>query len=100
MQYFRKRSDATAALKADREKLAATLAARVPALVKAFDGAIKYAPMLKDHPDWSDKDCVAFARKWHAVAIERLRAKDPAWNNGIPYSRNIPTPAMLKEAGK
>lgn len=67
-------------------------------LIAEFNGAIKYAPMLKDHPDWSKEQCLAFARKWHAVAIERLRKGDQQWNEKIPYCRNIPTPEMLKEA--
>lgn len=69
-------------------------------LVREFNGAIKYAPMLKDNPKWTKEECLAFARKWHAVAIERLRKNDPKWNEGIPYGRNIATPAMLKEAGR
>lgn len=75
---------------------------RIDGLVKKFNGAIKYAPMLKDHPDWSDAECIAFARKWHAVAIERLRNGngDLPWNDRIPYCRNLPTDAMLKEAGQ
>jgi hypothetical protein len=69
-------------------------------LVKEFNGAIKYTPMLKDHPGWTKAECLAFARKWHAVAIDRLRKGDPKWNEGIPYGRNIATPAMLKEASR
>lgn len=93
--------------------------ARVDVLVKQFNGAIKYAPMLQDHPDWSDEKCLAFAREWHAKAIAGLRAAfkrdrqrsgaghwhnppegEPAWNDGIPYCRNLPTSTMLDEAMK
>jgi hypothetical protein len=62
---------------------------RIDWLVAEFNGAIKYAPMLQDHPDWTDVECLAFARKWHSVAEERYRKGNPAWNNGIPYCRNI-----------
>lgn len=62
---------------------------RIERLVAQFNGAIKYAPMLADHPDWIDEACVAFARKWDAVARKRHAAGDPKWNNGIPYCRNI-----------
>lgn len=58
-------------------------------LVPKFNGAIKYLPMLMDHPDWSDDECIAFARKWHAVAKELHDAGDPRWNEGIPYCRNV-----------
>jgi len=75
-------------------------------LIAEFNGAIKYAPMLKDHPDWTKEECINFARMWHAVAIAQLRERGPSmaiegpkWNGGIPYCRNIPTEAMLKEAG-
>ena len=64
---------------------------RVDKLVKLFDGAIKYTPMLKDHPKWTDEECIAFAKKWHVVAVERLKKNDPRWNNGIPYCRNVST---------
>lgn len=75
-------------------------ALRVEGLVARFNGAIKYLPLVTDHPELSDEDLVAFARRWHAVAIEGLRKHGPdgPWNNGIPYGRNIPTAAMLKEA--
>lgn len=79
---------------------------RIDRLVAQFNGAIKYTPMLQDHPDWTDEQCLAFARKWHAVVIDRLRPRgalrqsDPLWNNGIPYCRNIPTQAMLDEAAQ
>ena len=62
---------------------------RIDLLVVQFNGAIKYAPMLQDHPQWTDEECIAFARKWHAVASERHAKGDPGWNNGIPYCRNI-----------
>lgn len=86
-------------------------AERIERLVAAFNGAIKYAPMVKDHPEWSDEACVAYAREWHARAIAQLRERGlrthdvrgeslPRWNAGIPYCRNIPTPAMLAEAGR
>lgn len=73
---------------------------RVARLVAIFNGAIKYTPMLTDHPHWSDEECVAFARAGHARAIEGLRAHgvEGAWNDAVPYCRNIPTEAMLKEA--
>lgn len=58
-------------------------------LIAEFNGAIKYAPMLQDHPAWSKDECLAFARKWHAIAEARYRAGDDRWNNGIPYARNI-----------
>lgn len=62
---------------------------RIEQLVAQFNGAIKYAPMLADHPEWTDEQCLAFARKWDAVARERHAAGDPKWNNGIQYCRNI-----------
>jgi hypothetical protein len=58
-------------------------------LIAIFNGAIKYAPMLKDHPAWSSEKCLAFARQHHVVAEQRYRAGDARWNNGIPYCRNI-----------
>lgn len=58
-------------------------------LVPKFNGAIKYLPMLMDHPDWTDAQCIAFAKKWHAVAEGRHRAGDPRWNEKIPYCRNV-----------
>ena len=61
----------------------------IDALVKEFNGAIKYTPMVKDHPDWTHEQCIAFAMKWHALAEQRYRAGDAKWNNGIPYCRNI-----------
>jgi hypothetical protein len=64
---------------------------RIKKLVGSLDGAIKYAPMIADHPKWSDAECVAFARKWHDVAVARLKSGDPRWNNGIPYCRNDST---------
>lgn len=62
---------------------------RINRLVAQFNGAIKYTPMLADHPDWTDEACIAFARKWDAIARERHQAGDPQWNNGIPYCRNV-----------
>lgn len=91
---------------------------RVQRLIARFDGAIKYLPMLQDHGDhrrsngthyvadsrqhWTDDQIIEYARSLHAIAIERLRAVGPdgGWNNGIPYCRNLPTEAMLKEAGR
>lgn len=73
---------------------------RKVAMLAEFDGAIKYGPMLNDHPDWTNEQCIAFARKWHAIAIERLRDGEAQWNEGIPYCRNEPTDAMLREASK
>lgn len=64
---------------------------RIQRLVAQFDGAIKYTPMLADHPEWTDEQCLAFARKWHAVAIARLDAGELHWNDNIPYCRNDPT---------
>ena len=64
-------------------------AARVPALVGVFNGAIKYLPMLLDHPEWTDEQCLDFSRKWDAVARARHKAGDPQWNNGVPYCRNV-----------
>lgn len=97
----------------------AAIEPRVRKLMAAFDGAIKYTPMLHDHGEgtsdaWTDKQCVAFAKKWHAEAIIGLRTalvaermglgpwaeQSPRWNNGVPYCRNQPTAEMLKEARK
>jgi hypothetical protein len=64
-------------------------AERIERLVAQFNGAIKYAPMLADHPDWTDEQCLAFAREWDAVARAKYLAGDPKWNNGIPYGRNV-----------
>lgn len=63
--------------------------ARVARLVAAFNGQIKYTPMLMDHPDWSDEECLVFAREWHAVAVERYANGDARWNDRIPYCRNV-----------
>jgi len=85
---------------------------RIQRLVAQFDGAIKYAPMLQDHPDWTDEQCLAFAREWHAKAIaglkralqieangfEPVERQVPRWNNKVPYCRNVITPAMREEA--
>lgn len=87
---------------------------RIKMLIEQFDGAIKYAPLLTDHPDWSDEQCLAFAREGHAKAIAQLKnamVRDkageghwhnqvPVWNDRIPYCRNQPTLAMLEEAMK
>lgn len=62
---------------------------RIDKLVAEFNGLIKYAPMLKDHPDWTDAQCIEFAKKWHAVAEERHAKGDPKWNDRIPYCRNV-----------
>lgn len=62
---------------------------RVPALVAKFNGQIKYLPMLLDHPDWSDEQCLEFARRWDAIARERHAVSEQSWNDGIPYARNI-----------
>lgn len=81
-------------------------------LIKDFNGAIKYTPMLQDHPDWTKEECLAFARKWHDVAIERLKealkeeketgiswgSHKKRWNDKIPYCRNQPTLRMMEEA--
>lgn len=86
--------------------------ARIDRLVAQFNGAIKYAPMLQDHPEWTDEQCLAFAREGHAKAIaglkraiqierngfEPVERQVPRWNNKIPYCRNLPTLEMLKEA--
>jgi hypothetical protein len=64
-------------------------AERIARLVAQFDGLIKYAPMLRDHPDWTDEQCVAFAREQHARAVRQRSENPAAWNVGIPYCRNI-----------
>lgn len=85
---------------------------RIKALVAKFNGAIKYEPILKDHPEWSDDECLAFAREGHAKAVAQLREamrrdkvgeghwhnQVPVWNDRIPYCRNLPTLAMIEEA--
>lgn len=88
---------------------------RIKSLVAKFNGAIKYTPMLKDHPEWSDDECLAFAQLWHERAIAQLKEalkrdysgggnwhNPPAgmkmWNDRIPYCRNLPTATMLEEA--
>lgn len=87
---------------------------RIKTLVAKFNGAIKYGQLLKDRPDWSDDECIAFAQLWHERAIAQLKnamARDkageghwhnqlPVWNDRIPYCRNLPTLAMLEEAAK
>lgn len=63
---------------------------RIERLVAQFNGQIKYVPMLMDHPDWTDDQCIEFAKKWDAVAVERYHAGgDLPWNDRIPYCRNI-----------
>lgn len=62
---------------------------RIALLVAQFDGLIKYAPMLQDHPDWSDEQCIAFAREQHARALAQRAANPAQWNSGIPYCRNV-----------
>lgn len=63
--------------------------ARIPVLVARFDGLIKYRPMLQDHPDWTDDECVEFAVTHHERAVEQY-LRDPAtWNSGVPYCRNV-----------
>lgn len=75
---------------------------RVPLLRAQFDGAIRYSEMLMDNPEWTDEECLAFARKWHAVAQKQFKERGPnrpdepsGWNNGIPYCRNDVTKANL-----
>lgn len=84
-------------------------AARVPALRAIFDGAIRYNEMLIDNPDWTDEQCLAFAREWHAVVATRFKEHRASlnqysvgldgaplgWNEGIPYCRNDITKANL-----
>lgn len=70
-------------------------AERVPALRAVFDGAIRYNEMLMDHPDWTDEQCLAFAREWHAKTVAQAKANPEAWNDGIPYCRNDITKANL-----
>lgn len=83
------------ARKAEREQVERERLERVDRLVAQFDGAIKYLPLLTDHPELADEECLAFARKWYAVAVERLKRGDPKWNNGIPYCRNDPKKVKL-----
>lgn len=64
---------------------------RIKHLVAQFDGAVKYGQMLADHPDWTDEQCLALARKGHALAVERLKRGDSRWNAGIAYARNDPS---------
>lgn len=69
---------------------------RVKRLRAVFDGAIRYWPMLDQHPEWSDEECVKFAMKWHAKAVEQFKAVGKmGWNWGIPYCRNDHTKANL-----
>lgn len=62
---------------------------RIAKLVAQFDGLIKYSPMLQDHPEWTDEQCIAFAKAQHAVAVTQRKANRDGWNTGIPYCRNI-----------
>ena len=68
---------------------------RISLLVKQFNGCIKYAPMIKDHPDWTDDECVAFARQAHDKAKAQLAIDPSGWNNGIPYCRNVLRPELM-----
>lgn len=65
---------------------------RIDTLVARFDGLIKYAPMLQDHPDWSDDECIAFAQAQHARAVAQYAVDPATWNNGVPYCRNVYRP--------
>lgn len=100
MTKFDLRAEKRAKLIAEKLERHARLIERVTPIVKKFNGAIKYIPMIQDDPELTEEECIAFAKKWHAVAIERLRNNVEGWNEGIPYCRNIPTPEMLKEAGR
>lgn len=86
---------------------------RIEELIAKFNGGVKYAAMLADHPSWTDDECVAFAKKWHEVAIKQLSEAIKqagsvekfwklnglgGWSNGIPYGRNLPTKEMIAEA--
>lgn len=62
---------------------------RINRLVSQFNGMIKYFPMIQDHPDWTDDQCIEFAKKWHAVAIEKYNKNSVGWNSGVPYCRNV-----------
>lgn len=62
---------------------------RINRLISQFDGLIKYFPMLMDHPEWSDEQCIEFAKKHHEKALEQRKVNLEGWNNGIPYCRNI-----------
>lgn len=77
------------ARKAERESVERERLEHIDRLVAQFNGAIKYLPLLTDHPKMSDEECLAFAREWHAVAAKRYETGDPKWNNGIPYCRNV-----------
>lgn len=89
-------------LRAQEKEQAAKRAERVAALRAQFEGAIRYNEMLIDHPDWTDEQCLDFARKWHAVAVTQFAERGPdkegapsGWNNRIPYCRNDHTKANL-----
>lgn len=62
---------------------------RIAGLIAKFDGLIKYTPMLQDHPDWTDEQCIAFAKKWHDYAVWQHDVSPSIWNQGVPYCRNI-----------
>ncbi|MGH7947904.1 MAG: hypothetical protein ACREQF_01600 [Candidatus Binataceae bacterium] len=77
-------------MNAQETKRQADAAARVPALVARFNGQIKYLPILLDHPEWTDDECIAMAQHWDKVARDRYSGKErDRWNAGIPYCRNI-----------
>lgn len=100
--------------KPEEKSIAQLVAERVDKCVAEFNGAIKYAPMLKDHQDWTGDECVAFAQLWHEVAVKQLKEafrrdragegnwhnQAPCWNDRILYCRNLPTLAMIEEALK
>lgn len=60
-----------------------TIDDRVARLMKQFNGNVKYKPMLQDHPKWTDEECVAFAKRWDAIARQQRNTTH------IPYGRNI-----------
>lgn len=62
---------------------------RIAKLMAQFDGLIKYAPMLQDHPDWTDEQCIEFARAQHARSVAQRKKNPDQWNTGIPYCRNV-----------
>lgn len=67
----------------------AELEVRIARLVARFNGLIKYRPMLQDHPDWTDDQCVAFAAEQHIRAVQQHASSPGSWNDGVPYCRNI-----------
>lgn len=68
---------------------------RIAKLVARFDGLIKYTPMIQDHPDWSDDECIAFAREMHTRAVAQYAVDRATWNSGIPYCRNVFRPEKV-----